>query len=101
MPQQSLTAFDKGNWEALKAEINRNTYPRINWKVILGMSLTRAVARCKTAGLNVEQAIKTIEFEHPGLSKEAKRRLRIGVTARFAEMGTALSEIRKVKEAKE
>ena len=87
----------KASWEGVVVpEIKRNNYPRMNWKGVLGMSLTRAVARFKAAGMSAEQTIKAIEFEND-LTDEAKRRLRIGVCARFGEMGTAQSELKKVK----
>lgn len=88
-------------WErVIEPEIRRNKYPRVNWKALLGMSLTRAVAKCKAAGLNAEQTFKTLEYENPKFSDELLRRMKIGVVARFGEMGTSQSELKRVKHGK-
>ena len=84
-------------WELVEQQIKRNTKPRINWKALIGMSLTRAIARFKAAGLNAEQTYNSLVFEHPDWSDEIKRRLQIGVAARFGEMATSQSELKKVK----
>lgn len=96
MTTEAQTDFN--SWQLVVDEIKRNQYPRINWRVVLGMSLTRACARFKAAGMTAEQTIKALEFEHEDLTEEARRRLRIGVCARFGEIGTAQSEFKKVKE---
>ena len=84
-------------WELVEEQIKKNSYPRINWKPLLNMSLTRAIAKFKAAGLNAEQAYKILVFEHPDWSDEVKRRLKIGIAARFGEMATSQSELKKVK----
>lgn len=87
-------------WQHVEEQIARNKQPRFNWKAVLGMSLTRKIARYKAAGMTVEQTIKAINEDVPGLTEEAQRRLKIGVCARFGEMGTAQSELRKVPDRK-
>jgi hypothetical protein len=82
----------------VKPEIERNTYPRINWRAFFkGLSLTRVIAKFKAAGLNASQTYDTLVYENPTFSEEVKRRLKIGVAARFGEMKTAQSELKKVK----
>lgn len=89
------TAEKLNHWEVVQEAISKNRQPRMHWQSILKMSLTRAVARFKAAGMTAEQTIKAIEFEHPDLTDEARRRLKIGVCARFGEAGTHISEFRK------
>lgn len=62
-------------WETINEQIERNKQDRFSWKKILGMSLNKAVAKFKAAGLNSEETIKTIIRENPKLSDEHKRRL--------------------------
>ncbi len=89
-------AVKKGiNWDIVEEQKKLNNRPRINWKAILGMSLTRAIARFKAAGLNADMTYKTICLEHPELSEEMIRKLRIGVAARYGEMATSQSELKK------
>lgn len=83
-------------WPIVEKEMEKNQQPRINWKAIIGMSLTRAIARFKAAGLTADMTYDTLLFENPNLTQEMKRRLRIGVCARFGEMSTAQSELKKV-----
>lgn len=85
------------DWNIIEEQKKLNKQPRINWKAILGMSLTRAIARFKAAGLSTDLTYKTICYEHPELTDEMKRKLKIGIAARFGEMGTAQSELSKRK----
>lgn len=84
-------------WEFINEQIERNKTSRINWKPIFKMSLTRVCAKFKAAGLSSEQTFDAICFEHPEFSEEMKRRLKIGVFARFGEMNTEMKEMNKVK----
>lgn len=83
------------NWDFVKKQIDKNTYPRINWRDLIGMSLTRACAKFKAVGLTSLQAYDILCSEHPNWSNEVKRRLKIGVAARFGEMGTSQKELNK------
>lgn len=85
------------HWQVVEEQIERNQQPRINWKPLLGMSLTKAVARFRAAGLTAKQTLDALYFEHPELTEEAKRRLKIGVCARFGEMGSVESELKKAR----
>jgi hypothetical protein len=85
------------SWQIVEEAKRRNSQDRINWKQILGVTLTREVARLKAEGLNPERAYGVIVNAHPELTAEQKRRLLIGVAARFGEMGTAESELNKKK----
>jgi len=77
------------DWEVVKELIDRNVQPRINWKSLIGDSLTATVAKYRNAGLTSVQIIECITFEHKDLTKEAIRRLKIGVCARCGEQKTA------------
>lgn len=85
------------SWDVVEEQMEKNKMPRINWKALLGMSLTRAVARFKAAGLDGDLIYKTLIFEHPELTDEMKRRLKIGVAARCGEMATSQSELKKMR----
>jgi len=90
--QQSLNPhFD---WGVVENAIQQNTKQRFNWKLYLGMSLTQAIAKLKFEGLTAEQSYHELIKTHPDLNEELKRRLKIGVCARFGEMGT----VEKVKQ---
>ena len=84
--QQSLNNhFD---WGVVENAMQHNTRDRFNWKLYLGMSLTRAVAKLRYEGLTAEQTYYELLKTHPELNEELRRRLKIGVCARFGEMGT-------------
>ena len=74
-------------WDIIQEHIEKSERVRIVWKEILGVSLTEYVARRKNAGVErwelvFNEAIKT----HPELTYEQRRRLKIGVVSRFAEI---------------
>ncbi|KKN25432.1 hypothetical protein LCGC14_0884640 [marine sediment metagenome] len=77
------------NLGVVQAQIDINTQKRLNWKQLIGMSLTRAVAKFRGSGLNASQTINILCKENPGWNSEVIRRLEIGVHARFGEMHTA------------
>ena len=79
----------ENHWEEIDKQIERNTQERINWKKYLNMSLTKAVAKYRAAGCDADITYNSIINEHPELTTEEKRRLKIGVCARFGEMETA------------
>ena len=90
--------------DVVQVQIDRNTYPRINWKAIIrnkstgrGISLTAWCARFQEAGLTAEQTLNTLILEYPELTEEARRRAWIGICARFGEHKTHIREHEKVK----
>lgn len=92
---------DKLNvWAVINEQIARNSQTRINWVRVFGVSLSKYVARCKAQGLNPVQTLDKAITENAGLSDEAKKRLRIGVCARFGEINSEMKEYIKVKYGK-
>lgn len=89
--------MNKGNlgWYIVEEQINLNKQKRINWVTVLGMSLTKAVAKFKMGDLPAEFCYEEICKTHLELTDEMKRRLKIGICARYGEMGTALGELSK------
>ena len=75
------------DWELIAKEIKRSKQVRINWKNILGMTLTKYIALCKANGLSQELIYKEIMLIYD-LSQEEARKLKIGIGARFAENAT-------------
>ena len=84
-------------WAVVKAEMDRNTNQRVSWAALIGQSLPKACARYKAAGLDAEQALQSILYEHPKLSDEAQRRLKIGVCTEFSRMGSHARELNKAR----
>jgi hypothetical protein len=81
-------------WYIVEEEKARNRHVRFNWKEILGISLTRYIARLKTEGKTTNEIYQDINTKH-FLTAEHQRRLVIGIAARFGEMATAESEAQK------
>ena len=79
---------NESEWSRVEAEIQRNTQDRIDWKPILRMSLTKAVALLKLEGLDGNTIYEELCKTHPELSDEQKRRMRIGIAARLGETDT-------------
>jgi hypothetical protein len=75
-----------GCWVRVKKEIKRSRTDRISWKKILGMSLNKKVVLLKELGLDSNQAYDRLNTTY-SLNNEAKRRLRIGIAARYGEQG--------------
>lgn len=92
MVEQNLNNYF--NWNVVEKEIQRNTIKRFNWKLYLGHSLTSCIAKLREQGLDAEETYHELIKTHPDLNEELKRRLKIGVCARFGEMGT----VEKVKQ---
>lgn len=90
MTQQQLFG-----WQVIEKQIEINKQQRLNWKQIIGMSLTRACARFKAAGYDAKKTYEILCFEHEDWSDEVRRRLYIGINARFGEMGTSQDELHK------
>ena len=90
MVQKNL--FD---WSVVEEQIKINKQPRLDWNKLIGMTLTKACAMFKASGLNAEQSYNILILEHPDWSHEIKRRLKIGVCARFGEMKTSQEVLSK------
>jgi hypothetical protein len=76
-----------------KEAMQNNTYPRINWSVILGISLNQFVAQQLGAGQSKEEIIKTISGlcvgkNLPFKDYEIANRIEIGVSARIGEIAS-------------
>lgn len=76
-----------GCWARIRKEIKQSSTDRLSWTKILGMSLNRKVAILKGLNWNSDEVYASIVREHPSLPNEAKRRLKIGVAARYGEQG--------------
>jgi hypothetical protein len=78
-------------WDILTPEIDRNTADRINWKGILGESLSRITADLYRQGLNHREAVDVIKHHlNPKSSQyeEYVRRLEISVCSMYAKKKT-------------
>jgi citrate lyase beta subunit len=87
-------------WKVVNEQIARNRQARINWTRVFGMSLSKYVARCKAEGLSALQTLDKAITENAGLSDEARKRLKIGICARFGEINSEMAEYIKVKYGK-
>jgi predicted nucleic acid-binding Zn ribbon protein len=76
-----------GCWAIIRKEIKRSKIKRISWKKTLGMSLNKKVAILKGIGMDSQMVYQNILSEKSGLNYEQKRRLKIGICARFGEQG--------------
>lgn len=83
------------NWSIIEEQMELNTHYRINWKAYFDMSLTRLIAKLKAEGNNQNETYKKIIEIQPDLPDELKRRLEIGIAARFGETATYDSEKNK------
>lgn len=73
-------SLDKA-WETTNEAKDRNKADRFDWKPILGMSVTNYVRKYKH--LYVYDIYDQILREHPDLSDEQRRRLKINVSASY------------------
>jgi hypothetical protein len=73
-------SLDKA-WDTVDDAKDRNTSDRFDWKLILGMSVTSYVE--KYIDMDVYDIYEQILKEHPDLSLEQKRRLKINVSASY------------------
>jgi len=83
------------NWDIVEQQMKLNKSYRIKWKAYYGMSLTRLIAQLKAQGLSQNQTYERILSLQPDLPSELKRRLQIGIAARFGETATYDSEKKK------
>ena len=84
--------IDDGRYdlEVVNNAMNENKGNRLNWKEILGVSLTKWVYMLRKEGMDAKEVIKFTCNEHPMLRrKDYFDKLKIGVNARFGEMNTA------------
>ena len=83
--RQELSKSKKTDeWQVVNEQIERSTIPRENWALILGKSLSKIIAGYKAQGLNVDEVLGKILKDYPHLTEEQIRKLRIGVSSRFA-----------------
>ena len=80
------------NWNVVEDNIARNKNYRVCWRAYLGNSLTRIIGRCKAMNYTAEQTYKYCIDKQPDLPQELKRRLIIGIAARYGEAATIESE---------
>lgn len=73
------------NWAVVKEQIQRNRTPRLNWKIMIGMSLNAAVAKFRSAGVGPDLMYSVMVMDHPEWTYETRRRLQIGICARYGE----------------
>lgn len=85
-------------WTIVNKEINKNKLNRFNWKLIFGKSLSKIVAYNKIKGLTTEETYSKILRDYPFLiyEEELKKRLWIGINARFAETNSMLNEVKNI-----
>lgn len=84
-------------WDTVQEQIDRSTIKRLNWKKLLGRSLTKFIAKGKGLGLTSKELYDYILNRHPYLTEEAKRRLWISICSRYAEMSSEMYEYYRVK----
>jgi len=72
-------------WQVVEEEVKRSKILRVNWKEIFGMSLTKKIAELKASGFALEETLDILKST-PGLNGELKRRIKIGVCARYGEI---------------
>jgi len=92
-----MAQTDLNVWEVVKEQIQVNRKSRINWKDVFGETLTKVVASHRAQGLNALFTLAALCGKYPGMSEELKRRLKIGVCARFGEMKSEENAHIKVK----
>lgn len=86
--------------EIVDSQIARSKIPRLNWKNVLGNTLTKEVAGYYAQGYTADQTyqaiiikLKSMQVDHP----EIFRRLKIGVCARFGEIESERKKISEVR----
>lgn len=85
------------DWDLVNEQIERSKIKRINWKSILGVSLTRAILELKKEGLSSEEVFhvllhgsKLTDYLENQFSARDRviEKLKISVSARFGESKT-------------
>lgn len=85
------------DWDVVNEQIERSKIRRVNWKGILGMSLTRAILELKKEGLTSGECfdvlkngtkIKGFIETHFSAREKVIENLRISVSARYGESKT-------------
>lgn len=86
-------------WSIINKEIDKNKQYRINWKHVFGKSLSKIVAYHKAKGLSTTETFSRILRDYPFLiyEEELKRRLWIGINARYGETNSMLNELNNIK----
>lgn len=84
--------------DIVESQIDKSTIPRLNWKALLGESLTKYVAERYAKNYEPEKTYAELEQKLRSMqidNAEIFRRLKIGVSSRYAEI---MSESKKIKE---
>lgn len=79
-------------WGEVDAQIQRSKIRRINWRVLLGTTLTKAILELMREGKTAEQTVeilcKKICETTDEITSDQLKNLRISVCARYAEART-------------
>lgn len=88
----SLIPIQKTVWDFVNAQIEVSTIRRVNWKALLGMTLTEYITSLKnTYDMNVEQCYNHIVgylAKHNLDNADNVRRVKISVYARYGEQNS-------------
>jgi hypothetical protein len=88
---------ENGDWDVVNEQIKRSKIKRVNWKKILGRSLTCAILELKKEGLNSNECFFVLKTGSPIASyinthfsgkEKLLENLRISVSARYGESKT-------------
>lgn len=83
-----MTQTNIDNWGVIGENINKSNIKRINWKELLGITLTERITELNIKGLDSDQIFKVINNElirNNEWTYEISRKLRISVSARCGE----------------
>lgn len=87
-------------WNIINEQIERSKIPRINWKKILGDSLTKIAAGMYARGFTAQETYRILAKKLHGMGYSGGKiyeNLKIGISARYGEIK---SETRKINEIK-
>ena len=92
MSQQQLSV-----WEVVNNQIQHSHTKRLNWKSILGQTLTKTVAGYYAQGKTAKETLEILTAKINSNDPRIIKNLTIGVCARYGEI---TSESRTIKEVK-
>jgi hypothetical protein len=84
------TSLIDNTWDIIEHQISINKGKRINYKSVLGMTLTRNITILKESGFNSSDAYKYI-LSRSLFTEEQKQKIKISVCARYSEQNAAKS----------
>ena len=100
--QSKLTEYDESDfeiWEIIEEQIKRSQIKRINWKKLLGETLTKISAQYyaegkthKEAYLILSKDLRDKGFSYPKIFEN----LKIGISARYGEIKSESKRINEV-----